>query len=627
MVTRGSGPWQQSAAYGRDQQRVDLLVRQVGRSMLCFTAYDVARNARSSETMRLEESVHLYRHLRDMPDDVLRRVPSALRVAGETSAEVRDVRRYVLAERFDEWGREGGSLTDRERVLVGLWIAGAVLRDVAVPTIAVTRVLQLVSPLALSSTVQMHTVLTQLAEDATVVVRARTAEGEDGVRWQCVASLAHPKLETWLEGVRAAMVSEGGAVLSVFPSRNNLVKRLVAVVIDAGRSKAWPAGQLVGASDISREAAVNPSVRALLERVHEARGGLGRALQEASRSRSEHLPPVARVVMPGASRTILYDVPSLAGSDARLLRADAEQLAAHCTENRLLLWDRERRLAASLAREGGATGSLGTVRQYSIGMEWVAQWATLTRLEQSAGAMGAGGKALLKEIRKRLYSHDHLSRVAAQSEDAAHAVLRLRGIDPLTWAVTTLRPYVTARQFVEFCPPGTFGDDTPPTVLSRSVTLTRWANPAHTRRQDPDPDRAASVVVDRVEAMLQLAERGVSHGLTWLQRGAQLLGPCVRDARLVHPLLAPGQSVDTQLSALAALVLLGDAKAETWAMETLATPSEPETIRASLFALHVLQRDALVIPAPVRCATNPLVRAAVRAVSDARQRGRWLLQR
>ena len=82
MVQRGAGPWQRTAPYRRDQRRVEELVQRVGRTALCFTAYDVARAARTSTGLQLEESAELSRHLRDVPATLLVRVRSALVVRG-----------------------------------------------------------------------------------------------------------------------------------------------------------------------------------------------------------------------------------------------------------------------------------------------------------------------------------------------------------------------------------------------------------------------------------------------------------------------------------------------------------------------------------------------------------------
>lgn len=628
MVRRGSGAWQQSDTYRRDQARVELLVERVGRAVLCFTAYDVARAARASTGLQLEESSQLSRHLRDVPAQLLMRVSSALVVRGGSGSEERVVRRYVLAERHREWLDAGGGLTDTEKVLVGLWIASAVFERF-VPTIAVSRVLQLVPSLTVRSTALTNTVLSQLVHDGRAIRRAPDPD-DAWVYWGVhdTLSLTHRALDDWMTIVRAAVDAEGSAVLSSAPSRNQVTQRLVTQVIAATRSHEWPTGRLVNAADIRQHAAANAQIRILLERVLHAGGGLGRALQEASRPRVQATGGIERVVIPGAARTILYDAPTMPGSAERLLIADLQRLSAQCSEDRLLHWDRERREARRCAVEGGPMGNVGVLRQYLVGMAWTQAWHTLTQTATQGATLGPGGKALLKEMRARLTAREKLRDVVADTATDAQRILQEHDIDPCTWVVDTRPPYLTGHQFVEFCPPGYFGDDIPATVISKAVTLTRWSNPLHTRRQDPNPDLAASVVVDRVEGLLHLAEAGVSAGLTWLQRGASLLGPFLRDARLIRPMMTDDQPTAQQVQALAALVLLGDSEAVAWAYATLERErSSAEMQRAALFALHILQRDTMVIPVPVRRATNPVIVSALRAVLDARRRGRWLLQR
>ena len=332
--------------------------------------------------------------------------------------------------------------------------------------------------------------------------------------------------------------------------------------------------------------------------------------------------------MPGAARTILYDVPTLPGSEARLAVADLMATDAHCTEDRLLLWDRERREAHTYANAAGPLGAIGSVRLYMLGMEWSQVTTGLARAASVGPDLGRGGQRLLKQIRVRLDGYEKLAAVAARSQAPAHAAMRVLGIDPLTWAVSMPRPYLSAREYVGYCPPGEFGNDSPATVLARQVSLTRWPNPRHTRKTDTDPDRAATVVVDRVLGLVQLAERGRSEALAWLHRGQHLLGPFLRDARFVRPLLDGQFPQEVQARALAALVLLGDPSAAEWAHARLRdTATPPDVCCASLYALHILQRDAFEIPLDVRRTRHPLVMRAVRSVVDARRRSRWLLQR
>ena len=79
---------------------------------------------------------------------------------------------------------------------------------------------------------------------------------------------------------------------------------------------------------------------------------------------------------------------------------------------------------------------------------------------------------------------------------------------------------------------------------------------AHARRSDEDGRRAAVTAVDRVDALLHLAEKLAARTLTFLHGGADLLGGGLRDAVLPAQLLA---SKDERLWArgLAALALLG----------------------------------------------------------------------
>lgn len=213
MVRRGQGTWQQSPAYLRDQERIERLVHHVGRATLCFTAYDVAREARHSTSLRLEESRHLNRHLKCLTPAVLRVVSSTLRVDTAGNGGSREVKRYVLASRYAEWEQSGGGLTDREKVLAALWIACAVLQLPHVPTIAVTRVLQLVPALALSTTVQTHVALAVLADGPDPVEREVVVEAAPWCHWRLMGTVQHPRLDAWVQLVRDTVRAEGPAVL------------------------------------------------------------------------------------------------------------------------------------------------------------------------------------------------------------------------------------------------------------------------------------------------------------------------------------------------------------------------------------------------------------------------------
>lgn len=653
MTRRGAGAWQRSTAYDRDRRRVERLVLLTGAQRLAFNAYDVARTARQHPELRLEQSGELHRHLRDLrvthatpvgPELIALRVREKAQrhlasgrpggapdEATRSSRPERRVRRWVLTSRLPEWEANGGGCTDAEKVYLAVWVASAALATRIVPTITVTRVLSLIAELRLADYTQTNVLLTRLAERTPPLVRAVKSEAEHWVGWEPLDDgPEHPLLTKWTDEVRR-LVEDGGALpITEHATRNVATRELLKRTIQSTRSKDWPAGRPVSARDIRLHAATDPVARDLLLRVTANGGSLGRALHEASRQRAGASPRrgVHRIVGPAGERHIRYDVPAVPGHDIRLQSANFDTLRPLASQDRLLQMDEERRRAESLGRAVPSAAGLAAVRQLTVAIQLERALGLLDMVSAVAARFGTGPRKELGVMRAHIDSFRALHAVHEQVAESAYDALREVGAHPLTWALELERPYLTARQYVGFCPVGWFGADTPATVISRATALTRFANPHHTTRQDADPDRAAAIVVDRAEALLHLAEQGRGGVLAFLTSGMGLLGRYLRDARLVRPLVGDCNA-RVQQAALAALTLLGAEDTAATAQAWIGDPaSTPEIIVSSLHALHVLQQTSVaILPPHVRTHGHPLVRRTVREVLDASRDGRWLLQR
>jgi len=612
----------------------------VARTRLVFTARDVTREARQAPHLTLDEPAELHRHLTALIGTVLidaGRGPLDEVAAGadgaseaqppaESTAASRRVRRFVHVHRAEEWARAGGLASDGEKVYVALAVAILALRQRSVPTRTVTRVLHLIEPLRLSGTQQTNVVLSALARRSPPLVQREPSPDGWSADWTLVGE-APPEIgqTTWVQEVRALEEADGALPLSGAPSRNVQMRLLVRRTIEWSVCADWPAGRPVSATDIRLCAASDPLAAHLLTAVTARGRGLGAALHEAVRSTTT--PAVTRVEGPADARRVWYDMPSLSGGEARTQFANLELARTWLSDERVRRLDHERRTAEALSRLGPSTAGLAAVRLLTVALEVRRATDLCDHVAARRHLMGARPRAELDQLYDRLRSNARLLTVQERCVDDAHAALLAVGAHPVTWALDVERPYFTAQQFVQCAPPGWFGGDSPATVIARATTLARFPNPNHTRRSDVNPDAAASVVVDRPEALLHLAESGRALLLPFLQAGFGLLGRYLRDARVVRPLLRDADARVRQC-ALAALVLLDDGEAVTTARRWLDDPTAaPDVIVSALYALHV--QRALVpaqLPVHVRTSRAPLVARTLRAVLDGARAGRWLLQ-
>ncbi len=146
----------------------------------------------------------------------------------------------------------------------------------------------------------------------------------------------------------------------------------------------------------------------------------------------------------------------------------------------------------------------------------------------------AAWKTLEWDVRRIAETRRHLAQDEAEALEVARE--RVAAVDAVGGDVARIlqapRPLLTGEEFMEWIPRGQRNGRTGPELLADATVLTRFANPAHTRRSDEDGRRAAVTAVDRVDALLHLAEKLAARTLTFLHGGADLLGGGLRDAVL-----------------------------------------------------------------------------------------------
>jgi hypothetical protein len=573
---------------------------------------------------------------------------------------------FVLSHREAVLHAGPPQLDDLERAYLALWIATQVLGQTVVPTAAVSAVSDVITDLVRQSKAQVSNPLTALAKRQVPLVRKHPVDESGWVRWEPLAGPPnHPQLGAWTERMRGQGLAVHELARVGHATGNALVRELVDLALDATVSPEWPVGHSVTVTDLDAIAGADHRAAEITAALRRAGRSLGDTLGDVTKVRivsgmrvQQH---VAKVSGPGGRGT-LYDVPSRPGYERRILIAPYRRLMQDASSSALAALAREIGAARGLEAPGQGQGGLRAAASGGPGWTWrttgpgsldsadpqqtrechqayahiaaarqLVVICTLEDLLAVARALSLQAALLSTGVRKHVRARE----LAIQSalEQAGGAATRTRLQEALAAAglasdaENTQRPLLTGSEYAAFCPSEVLGKRRAAVVLANATTLRRYPNPRYTSKRDPDPVRAAPTAVDRLDALLYLADTSGGRTLPIFQAARRVLGLDVRDHRLVLPLLGSRRRADRQL-ALAVLVSLGAPEAIDACLGVLADEAAPaDHVADALHGLLILRRvTPSEWPERVRNAANGLLRATVRDVVFAARDGRWLLQ-
>lgn len=655
--------WPATPAEQDDRDRVIDLIRYVGRQQLRFTVRDLRRAMLDTPRFQLAKPDDLARHVAALMPATLMSVGQPTLALHETStspgrrpARARHV--YVLTERLVEHAEQPPDYTDPERVYVALWVAAEAANGRPVETNAVTRVCRTIEALTVDGRIQMSTRLAGLrslaaradapaasdasgAADASEASRASLAAADGGrrdgrrSRWRrwrpCGRRPEDPRLEQWITLIRT--LEDGVAP----PSRvghvtlNDIMSELVRIAVERTRSAAWPLGRSVTAEDIAAACAED-------RRAHE----LDALLVQRGTTRGKVLGDVARVRIGGRSRVVAqvikvgtppgghayYDVAGSQDIDARALVVPYRAMQAAVSDGVLDDLRIETRAARSLGDRARTPteAAIAAVRLLLVHLDLARLQDQIQQLLDDRHLLS---QAVTRSATRRMRELEHVRRVLGGDLEATRAIAEARvaavGLS-LDAVLRAPRPLLVGDEYAAWLPTDRRAGRSGAQLLADAKALPRYANPAYTSRGAPASRHAAPTGVDRVDALVYLAEKLGARTLAFLQEGADLLGRAFRDPALVRPMLG---TVDDQVwsRALSALVLLGDASAEAAAHAVLERPgaTSARVVRA-LYALSVMRRvEPDRLPEWLLDVRDRAVLTALRAVLHAPRRDAWLL--
>ena len=360
---------------------------------------------------------------------------------------------------------------------------------------------------------------------------------------------------------------------------------------------------------------------------------IGRVLGDASKARIVGRARVARRVVKAGTiqgQQTSYDVPALKGFDSRELYVPLQQLRADASSGRLDALTREFRAADALTARvacyeaAQALAAIRAVRMLLVAREIAALDARVSALVERRHELSTPAQHVLLDVANRLRNVHHIGGMdAAVAADAARAAVAPLGAD-LDLIIHNPPPILLGEEYCAWLPVDVRGMRTGAELVSDATTVRRHPNPLYVHRRAAGRDATANTGLDRVGALLHLAERQRATTLAFLQGGARLLGPMLREGSLARALLAANDSRYWS-DALAALALLGDLEAEKAAHAWLAVGRYPDRMVPSLYALAVMRRADGPWPEALVDTEDSLVIDALRAVLDAKETGRWLL--
>jgi hypothetical protein len=305
-------------------------------------------------------------------------------------------------------------------------------------------------------------------------------------------------------------------------TRHDIARDLVELAIARTISPKWPAGHPVTMTDLAATRAEVPRAReldALLRRRDRARGGdLARVLGDATktsicgrRRATQRIVKVGRA--PGGQA--YYDLPNRKGFEARSLYLTYRELAAAISDRTLDSIAREAKAAKLLAQraasvagpDGLVLAAFAAVRTLLVHRELAAMDGRVRLVEEqrhllSTQMQEVWGRKLSPFRTLQRSVGDNLDEATTHAEQA----LQPLGLD-LERVVDAPRPLLVGQEYVAWIPDWTTRGRRAAELLAGATTLTRYPNPEHTHRKDPDPRKAADTAVDRVDALLGLAEK------------------------------------------------------------------------------------------------------------------------
>lgn len=636
-----------SAVFIRDRCRVFDLVHRVGNVHLRFTVADLRRKMMEEPRFRLSDTRALARHFAALNPVTVTSVGQPLAaLEGELPAGrgSRGHHLYVLTSRLPEHLASPPHLTDTVRVHAALWVAYEAVGRAPVDTNTVTRVCRTIEPLAIDDGIQMTTRLAALASRSRPLAgQVRVEEELERSRWRRWRPIGcrpeDPRFEDWVAIMRA--LEDGVAA----PRRvghvtvHEIAVELVGLAIDETRSSYWPHGRSVTVEDISATCVDNARAKELLDLLRQRGTSLGKVLGDASKARiagrRRAEPRVVKVGTVDGGRPY-YDVPARAGLEARSLAVALGEARVAAGHEALAELEQELRAAQRLAGDTAhpAVAAVAAVRIYLVHRALDARERVVQSLMDQRHLLSQLATQTLLRLEGTLTKARQ--RLGGEVEDAREeAVERCNrvGIE-LGRVLEAERPLLIGDEYLAWIPRDRRNGRTGPQLLADATMLRRYPNPEHTHRSESDPRRAAVTGVDRVDALVHLAEKQSARTLAFIHGGADLLGRDLRGPTLVRALLASSRHADGTVRderlwarALAALALLGDEAAEHESLTVMAgARSSPELAVRAIYALCILRRvDLSRLPDWVRSSTHASVVTALRAVLRAERSENWLL--
>jgi hypothetical protein len=629
--------WPGTPAERQDRTSVLELVQRVGRRRLRFSVYDLHRAMKEEPRLRLSAPHALARHLHDLSREVLR--PAARRLAatakeqdfGGAGAPRMTRHTWVLTERWPEYQNPGAELDDLEKVHHALWVAYLVHGRQPVPTRAVTDVLRTVEALVPDRAQQTSLRLELLAERADRLAERIPGTSERWVRWRPAGlEPTHPALTTWVTAVRNTGGADSASGVG-HATLSEAARELVIIALNASRTAEWPSGRPVLIEDVRVQVESDPRARTLMQRIERSGRALHEVLGDASRVRIGGAPRARSRIVKLPRRLgerCYYDAPDEPGADHRQLYLLQEDLKAYTYPVHLEAIAREWTDAQRLGRtDHSIIRAIAAARTLSCWREASEIKAVLEQLQRQSQRLS---QRVREWVEQRAADYEGLVRrwgTRRAAEKKAAAALSPFGLTAQE-LLGVPRPLLAPAALRDFVPVTHRGKGSASQFFARLPALLRYPNPSHTRKSDPDPVRAASTCVDRVDGMIYLAEQSGACTLALLRQGAGLLGRSLRCPLLFRQLARSAES-EHRLGGLAALALLGDAQAAEIALEWLTDCALPMAeLEGALHVLLVLRRvEPNEWPAHVRSSRNPAILRVWREVVLAARQGRWLLQR
>ena len=630
MPPKGSGNWPHTAAEKRDRERVLKLVYRVGRERLRFNTYHLRAAADADPALGLQHGRELHRHLRAIEGTTVVRIGTRNESVAGTAAARRGKSVYVLKARLRELDTAPPELDDLEKALRAVWVAVAAFGGIEVPTNAVTAVLRSIEDLAPESRRRTSEFLQSLYGRAAPLVERTKVPGQRILHWLPTGSPPEDdRFDRWVEQFKALNQGLTSVVASGHATVGGMVEELVEIAIDRSRSTTWPVGHPATVRDLDMIAGADDRA-AELTRLLRRRGTtpavvLGHQTKETIAGAPRRDRRVVKVQGPLGTGTY-YDCPHLPGFERRALFVQYQALRYTFTTRRIQLVAEEHGRASALQEhEETVARACGVVRNLAVHQEVQEYEAALGGLEQHSALLSKKIRESLIDYRRRL---DTLSRTLPPRDDLREEATRL--LTPLgvtsSEVLEAPRPLIVADDYVRWFPDHMLRGLNAVDFLARANTLSRYPNPDHTHRSDPDPRKAAATCVDRVEAMLYAASYIQTPLLDLLQAGAGLLGRFLRHPGLLRAALDSPRA-DVRRAGLGSLVLLGDSAAVQAAWQELDRPHTPDSLVDALYALLALEKlDLQRIPIPVRQTTDRYVQSVLRQVVRAAHQGRSLLQ-